>query len=137
MITEFMSVRDLESLLTRLKPIEEKTIRLLYGIGCTRSHTVPELATALEASASSIRAIRKRAWRRLSNTGVTPKLLRDLNEHITSSRQANPTRLVIDPTTEIFQATLNFTQILKGLLRNPGDLFSLEPRRFEEIICEI
>ena len=38
---------------------------------------------------------------------------------------------------EIIPVTLNFRQVLSGVRNNPGELFSLSPRQFEELVAEI
>ena len=66
----------LSTLLRGLKPLQEKVVRLRYGLGCQRAHSVTEIAQALEVSGMVIAGILDEAHERLAEVGLTARQLR-------------------------------------------------------------
>src|ERR1700730_12036712 len=56
--------------LATLPPIEEKVVRLSYGIGCERPHSVAEIAVEFGVGADLVAAILEQAEQRLAECGV-------------------------------------------------------------------
>jgi len=62
------NVRDeTANILKTLSPKEEKVIRLRFGIGCEREHTLEEIGRAFKVSRERIRQIEKKALKRLKH----------------------------------------------------------------------
>ena len=81
------------ALLRELDPLQEKVVRLRYGLGCQRQHSATEIARALEISAEGIAVILREALDRLAQVGLTPRQLRaaasgsqELGEDLNSSK---------------------------------------------------
>jgi hypothetical protein len=64
-------------LLQILRPLQEKVVRLYFGLGCQRSHSASEIAREFHVSAQVIRGIIGGAERRLAEVGLTPSTLRE------------------------------------------------------------
>ena len=64
-------------LLQILRPLQEKVIRLYFGLGCQRSHSASEIAREFHVSAQVISGIIGGAERRLAEVGLTPSTLRE------------------------------------------------------------
>jgi RNA polymerase primary sigma factor len=60
--------------LTRLSPGEEKVIRLRFGIGCDREHTLEEIAQYFGRTRERIRQIEVKALRKLRDPGNATRL---------------------------------------------------------------
>jgi len=61
--------------LRTLRPIEEKVVRLSYGISCERAHSAAEIATEFGVGADLVEAILEVAEQRLAERGVPPDQL--------------------------------------------------------------
>ena len=61
--------------LKRLSPIQEKVVRLYYGLGCQRSHSASEIGQEFHVSAQVIGGILSGAERKLRRLGCTPSEL--------------------------------------------------------------
>ena len=73
---EDVSLEDgLESALSNLSPREELVVRMRFGLGCDREHTLAEVAKELGVSVERVRQIQVRALNKLD----TPTLRRDLD----------------------------------------------------------
>jgi hypothetical protein len=66
----------LADLLKTLSPIQEKVVRLYFGLGCQRSHSASEIAQEFHVSPQVIGGILSGAERKLWKAGWTPKELR-------------------------------------------------------------
>jgi len=67
----------LSKILRRLTPRQEKVVRLHFGLGCKRSHSVREMAAEFGVSIALITGILDAATKRLAKSGVT---MEDLKE---------------------------------------------------------
>ena len=61
--------------LRTLRPIEEKVVRLAYGIGCERAHGAEEIAMEFGVAPALIVEILEEAERRLEQAGVVRNAL--------------------------------------------------------------
>jgi RNA polymerase primary sigma factor len=57
-----------------LAPNEEKVIRLRYGIGCEREHTLQEIADVFGLTRERIRQIEVKAFQKLRSADNAPRL---------------------------------------------------------------
>ena len=64
-------------LLQILRPLQEKVVRLYFGLGCQRSQSASEIAREFHVSAQVISGIIGAAERRLAEVGLTPSTLRE------------------------------------------------------------
>lgn len=71
-----MEIGRLEEILRTLEPLEEKTVRLRYGIGCQRQHSVEEMAGAYQIPVGEVVCILNRARHRLMQLGLNASQLR-------------------------------------------------------------
>jgi RNA polymerase sigma factor (sigma-70 family) len=69
--------------LKTLERDEERVIRMRFGIGCDREHTLEEIAQQCNLSRERIRQIEMRALRRLRN----PELASQLRPLLSSEQQ--------------------------------------------------
>ena len=67
---------QLSELLRGLEPLQEKVVRLRYGLGCQRRHSPREIARAFQVPPEVIRGILREAHQRLANAGWAPGQLR-------------------------------------------------------------
>ncbi len=67
--------------LRKLRPIEEKIVRLCYGIGCQRAHSAEEIAGEFGVSRELVGAILEEAERRLVQEGLFRTELRQAGRH--------------------------------------------------------
>jgi len=63
--------------LRSLEPIQEKVVRLYFGLGCQRSHSASEIAQEFRVSSQVIAGILSGAHRKLAKVGLTPSQLRE------------------------------------------------------------
>ena len=63
-------------LLKTLSPIQEKVVRLYFGLGCQRSHSAGEIAQELEVSTQTVGGILSGAVKKLQQAGCTASELR-------------------------------------------------------------
>jgi len=132
------SERDLINVFRILTPREEKVLRLLFAFGTAgQRSTVREVASEFDVTPGRIAGIRNKALARLRTVGVTKRFLEGFAEHIQSVRDSEPIRLVLPTTDQIIAVSADFQRLIQNLARNPDDLFLLDPRRFEEIVCEL
>jgi RNA polymerase primary sigma factor len=68
--------RRLAEELRGLEPMQEKVVRLRYGLGCERAHSASEIARAFRVSREVITGILDAAQARLARVGLTPGQLR-------------------------------------------------------------
>jgi DNA-directed RNA polymerase sigma subunit (sigma70/sigma32) len=71
----------LSARLRSLNPLQEKVVRLYYGVGCRRSHSAIEIAREFQVSAQVIAGILGGAQRKLAQAGLTPSKLREAARH--------------------------------------------------------
>jgi DNA-directed RNA polymerase sigma subunit (sigma70/sigma32) len=64
------------ALLRGLEPLQEKVVRLHYGMGCQRAHSAKEIARAFQVSPAVIAGLLGAAQERLAQVGLTPRQLR-------------------------------------------------------------
>ena len=68
-------VRDeTTGILNTLSPREEKVIRLRFGIGCDREHTLEEIGQEFDVTRERIRQIEAKALRKLRHPSRSRKL---------------------------------------------------------------
>jgi len=65
------------SRLRSLTPLQEKVLRLYFGLGCRRSHSASEIAAEFRVSPHVIAGILGGAQRKLAKVGLTPAMLRE------------------------------------------------------------
>jgi RNA polymerase primary sigma factor len=71
---------ELLKLLTTLKKREGEVIRLYFGIGCERNHTLEEIAVKYDLTRERIRQIKERAIKRLKHPSRNASLRRFYSE---------------------------------------------------------
>ena len=71
-----MDLKRISEILRRLPPRQEKVIRLYFGLGCQRPHSVLEIAEAFAVSSQVIAGILGAAESRLARLGLTPIQMR-------------------------------------------------------------
>jgi RNA polymerase primary sigma factor len=64
-----------ENVLQMLSPIEEKVIRMRYGIGCDREHSLQEIGEVIGLTRERIRQIEVKAFQKLRSADHAPRLL--------------------------------------------------------------
>jgi RNA polymerase primary sigma factor len=64
-----------EGVLQMLSPNEEKVIRMRYGIGCDREHSLQEIADVFDLTRERIRQIEVKAFQKLRSPDHAPRLL--------------------------------------------------------------
>jgi hypothetical protein len=72
-----MDRNRVSELLKILSPLQEKVVRLYFGLGCQRSHSASEIAREFHVSSQVISGILGGAERRLAHEGLTPSKLRE------------------------------------------------------------
>jgi hypothetical protein len=72
--------------LRALRPIEEKVVRLSYGIGCHRAHSATEIAAEFGVDADLVEAILEDAEQRLAEQGVPRRQLLQAGQPLSGSR---------------------------------------------------
>jgi predicted DNA-binding protein YlxM (UPF0122 family) len=72
-----MDRNRVSELLKILSPLQEKVVRLYFGLGCQRSHSASEIAREFRVSSQVISGIIGGAERRLAHEGLTPSKLRE------------------------------------------------------------
>src|SRR6266478_3809589 len=72
-----MDRNRVSGLLKILSPLQEKVVRLYFGLGCQRSHSASEIAREFHVAAQVISGILGGAERRLARVGLTPSTLRE------------------------------------------------------------
>src|SRR5215469_7826841 len=75
-----MDQNRVSELLKILSPLQEKVVRLYFGLGCQRSHSASEIAREFHVSSQVISGIIGGAERRLAHVGLTPSKLREAAE---------------------------------------------------------
>jgi hypothetical protein len=70
---EAVDMEGISRLLRGLPPMQEKVLRLYFGLGCKRTHTAGEMAEELGVSAQVIGGILVAGQRRLATEGLTFK----------------------------------------------------------------
>ena len=71
-----MDVSRLTEDLRSLEPMQEKVVRLHYGLGCERAHAPTEIARAMAVTPRAIREVLQGAQQRLGERGWGPEALR-------------------------------------------------------------
>ena len=74
---EAVDMEGISRLLRGLPPMQEKVLRLYFGLGCKRTHTAGEMAEELGVSAQVIGGILVAGQRRLATEGLTAHDLRE------------------------------------------------------------
>jgi len=72
--------------LRTLRPIEEKVVRLSYGIGCQRAHSAAEIAAEFGVGVDLVEAILEEAEQRLAEQGVPRRQLLQAGQQLSGSR---------------------------------------------------
>ena len=80
----------LAKILRRLTPRQEKVVRLHFGLGCKRSHSVAEIAAECGVSTTLITGILEAANRRLTEAGVTMEELMETARDPAIAFRTNP-----------------------------------------------
>ena len=84
--TSGQSPDRLGTALRTLRPIEEKVVRLSYGIGCQRPHSAAEIAAEFGVGADLVEAILEEAEQRLAQQGVPRRQLLQAGQPLSGSR---------------------------------------------------
>ena len=77
-----------------LRPLQEKVLRLYFGLGCERPHAVQEMAEEFGVSAQMIAGIIGAAQRKLTQDGLTASDLREAARH---APEATALRTLVEP----------------------------------------
>ena len=77
-------------LLRGLRPMQEKVLRLYFGLGCERPHSAQEMAEEFGVSVQVIAGIIGAAQRRLVKQGLTASDLREAARHATKETALQP-----------------------------------------------
>lgn len=85
---------SLGTALRTLPPIEEKVVRLIYGIGCQRRHSVAEIAVEFGVATDLVAAILQEGERRLAERGVPREQLQQAGPTALHNRHGCSTRSV-------------------------------------------
>jgi hypothetical protein len=88
---------DMEGISRRLRglaPMQEKVLRLYFGLGCERTHTAREMAEEFGVSAQVIAGILGAAQRRLAAEGLS---VSDLREAARRAGEASATKSPVEP----------------------------------------
>jgi DNA-directed RNA polymerase sigma subunit (sigma70/sigma32) len=80
--------------LRRLPPMQEKVLRLFFGLGCERTHTAGEMAEEFGVSAQVIGGILGAGQRRLATEGLT---VQDLREAARGASKASASGSALEP----------------------------------------
>ena len=113
------NVRDeTAGILKTLSPKEEKVIRMRFGIGCEREHTLEEIGQEFDVTRERIRQIEAKALRQLAGPRTGPPPARADGRTITRSPFSSS---LIKPGP-------------RPLSRRPGFLFSAKPSPTRGII---
>ncbi len=85
MIEQDVKLKILEAFSKRLSPREEKLIRLKYGFGDEKEHTLYELSSKFKVSVERVRQILAKAQRKLKHPSVSKNIINTgFNEIYTS-----------------------------------------------------
>ena len=85
-----MDMDRISRLLRGLRPMQEKVLRLYFGLGCERRHSAPEMAEEFGVSAQVIAGIIGGAQRRLKQEGLTASDLREAARHASEATALRP-----------------------------------------------
>jgi len=81
-----------DALIAQLSPKQEKIIRLRFGIGCERSHTLREVGHEFKLGPERIRQIEAKALRRLrwhtAKSGIPGDTPQEVKRHVTPHQPA-------------------------------------------------
>jgi DNA-directed RNA polymerase sigma subunit (sigma70/sigma32) len=80
----------LSKILRRLTPQQEKVVRLYFGLGCKRSHSVAEIAEEFGGSSALISDILGAATKELAKAGITMEELQAASGDVTGARRTRP-----------------------------------------------
>ena len=131
-----MDPERIVSLLKTLSPKEEKTIRMLYGIGCERAHTFPEIAQEFDAPNRKMREIFNRASRRLIKRGITHEELQALGRLEKAFLQSRPLA-EFEIGKEQIEVESAISRLLNEIHISPEILQGRTSREFEELVAEV
>jgi hypothetical protein len=73
-----------------LRPMQEKVLRLYFGLGCERPHSAQEMAEEFGLSVQVIAGTIGAAQRRLAQEGLTASDLREAARHATEATALRP-----------------------------------------------
>jgi DNA-directed RNA polymerase sigma subunit (sigma70/sigma32) len=85
-----VTIEGICRLLRRLRPRQEKVLRLYLGLGCERPHSAQEMAEEFGVSVQVIAGIIGAAQRRLAQEGLTASDLREAARHATKATALRP-----------------------------------------------
>jgi DNA-directed RNA polymerase specialized sigma24 family protein len=80
------SPNSLATALRTLPPMEEKVLRLSYGIGCQRAHSTAEIAAAFGMRTDLVETILEEAEQHLAEHGVPPDRLQQFGAPVSGRR---------------------------------------------------
>ena len=85
-----MDMDRISGLLRGLRPLQEKVLRLYFGLGCERPHSAQEMAEEFGVSVQVIAGIIGAAQRTLAQEGLTASDLREAARHATKASALRP-----------------------------------------------
>ena len=85
-----MTIEGICRLLRKLRPRQEKVLRLYLGLSCERPHSPQEMAEEFGVSVPVIAGITGAALRRLAQQGLTASDLREAARHATKATALRP-----------------------------------------------
>ena len=97
-----MDIEGINRLLRGLPPMQEKVLRLFFGLGCKRTHTTLEMAEEFGVSAQVIGGILGAGQRRLATEGLT---VQDLREAARGASKASTSGSATEPSRRLRSGT--------------------------------
>ena len=85
-----MDIEGICQLLRKLRPRQEKVLRLYLGLGCERPHSAQEMAEEFGVSVQVIAGTIGAAQRRLAQEGLTGSNLREAARYATKATVLRP-----------------------------------------------
>lgn len=141
-LSELIESRDygalgiLTNALKLLTPRQEKVLRLSYGLGCARGHSVAEIAGEFDVSKNRIHGFRRQALERLRQFAISPESLQLAVELEESVRQ-RPVILASPLDSQQIETCSAVQRLVQESNITQSQLLALSPREFEEFIAEI
>ena len=99
---EAVDMEGISRLLRGLPPMQEKVLRLYFGLGCKRTHTAGEMAEEFGVSAQVIGGILGAGQRRLATDGLTAH---DLREAARCAGEASASGSPMEPSLRLSSGT--------------------------------
>jgi len=122
-----------------LTEIEKEILMLRFGLLDGKERTLAEVAKIFKLSPERIRQIESVALRKLKHPAVRMKpseIIDSIIEEIKDEEYKRLVQLPVDLSFSLISTTV-YEELIEYLARNPQELKSMNPRKFEEIIAHI